>query len=112
MHVLYLKMTHTSLLKKPDFRICSGYFFVFAIGTSFIFEIGTFFVFVIDTFFVFEIATFFVFENDTFPISKLHISFLIIRTLRDKVTWEMSTFEMLTLAMSSSDAKTNSENLK
>ena len=36
----------------------------------------------------------FVFENGRFRILKLHISFLIIRRLRDKVTWNMSIFEM------------------
>ena len=78
-------------------------FFVFAIGAFFVFEIGTIFVFVIEAFFVFEIATFFVSENHTFRFSKLHISFLIIRRLGDKVTWEMSTLEML--EMSSSEGK-------
>ena len=80
-------------------------FFVFAIGAFSVFEIGTIFVFVIEAFFVFEIATFFVSENGTFRVSKLHISFLIIRRLGDKVTWEMSTFKMLTLEMSSSEGK-------
>ena len=53
--------------------------------------------------FVYEIVTFFVLENGTFSILKLNISYLIIRRLRDKVTWEISTFEMLTFEMSSSD---------
>ena len=73
----------------PDFRIWNGHFFVFAIGTIFVFAI--------DTFFVFEIAT--------FRISKLHISFFIIKRLCDKVTWEMPSFEMLTFEMSSSEGK-------
>ena len=64
-----------------------------------------FLVFAIGAFFVFEIATFFVSENSTFCVSKLHISFLIIRRLGGKVTWEMSTFKMLTLEMSSSEGK-------
>ena len=62
----------------PDSLIWNGHFFIFAVGTVFLFAIGTFFVF----------------ENGTFRIPKLYISFLIIRRLRDKVTWEMSTFEM------------------
>ena len=44
-------------------------------------------------------------ENSTFRVSKLHISFLIIRRLGDKVTWEISTFKMLALEMSSSEGK-------
>ena len=54
---------------------------------------------------MFEIATFFVFEDGTCRILKLHISFLIIRRLRGKVTWEMATFEMLTFEISSSEGK-------
>ena len=95
-----------------DFRIWNGHFFVFAIGTFFVFEIGTIFVLVIDTFFVLEIATFFVFENGTFRISKLHISFLMIRTLGKRVTWEISTFKMLTFEMSSPEDKDKQRNLE
>ena len=56
---------------------------------------GTFFVFQIGSFFIFEIATYFIFEDGTFRFLKLPISFLIIRRLRDKVTWQILTFEML-----------------
>ena len=55
--------------------------------------------------FVIATGRFFVFENDTFRFLKLHISVLIIRRLRDKAIWEMSTFEMLTFEMSSSEGK-------
>ena len=58
----------------------------------------------------FEIDIFFLFENGTFRILKLHILFLIIRRLRDKVTWEMSTFEMLTFDMSRSEGKDKQRN--
>ena len=109
-HFSYLKMTYFSFLKMPDFRIWNGHFFVFATDTFLLFEIGTIFVFVIDTFFGFEIATFFGFENGTFPISKLHISFLTIKRLCDKVTWGMPTFEMS--SSEGKQAKTNSKSLK
>ena len=97
-------MTHFFFLKISNFRIRNGHFLVFASYSFFVFEIGTFS--------IFEIATFFVFDDGTFRISKLHISFLIIRMLRDKVTWEMSTFGMLTFEISSSKGKANLENLK
>ena len=70
---LYLQLAHFSYLKLPHFSYLKTAHFVFAIDT------------------------FFIFESSTFRISKLHISFLIIRRLLDKVTWEMTTFEMLTL---------------
>ena len=58
----------------------------------------------------FEIDIFFLFENSTFRILKLHILFLIIGRLCEKVTWEMSTFEMLTFDMSRSEGKDKQRN--
>ena len=80
----------------PDFRIWNGHFPVFEIGS----------------FFIFEIATFFVFEDGTFRFLKLPISFLIIRRLRDKVIWEMSTFEIIKFEMSSSEGKDKQRKIK
>ena len=103
-HFLYLKMIHFRIWKWHILLSWKCWIFVFERDTFLYLQLAHFsylklphFSYLKTAHFVFAIDTFFVFESSTFRISKLHISFLIIRRLLDKVTWEMTTFEMLTL---------------
>ena len=105
-------MEHSRIWKRGIFRIWKWYIFIFEMNT-FSYLKKTHFSYVKMTHFSFlKIpdfriwnGLFFLLKNGTFRILKLHISFLIIRRLRDKVTWNMSTFEMLAFEMSSSEGK-------
>ena len=119
-HFLYLKVIHFRIWNERLFVFEKDTFFVFENHTFFflenagfsylkgtlfcicnwhIFRIWNCHIFCIlkTPHFVFAIDIFFVFESSTFCISKLHISFLIITRLLDKVVWEMPTLQMLTL---------------